>query len=76
MSLLKNAKKFLKRNGRIIVMNWKVDPKTPRGPPMKLRPTEEDTLKCLRASGYVAPIVLDVPPYHYAVIAHQAGKGV
>ena len=67
--LLKGASQFLKPSGRVIVMNWKVEETTPRGPSMKLRPTEKETLEYLRKAGYKKARVLDVPPFHYAVIA-------
>jgi ubiquinone/menaquinone biosynthesis C-methylase UbiE len=69
VSLLKSVKRFLKRNGRVIVMNWAVDPKTPRGPPMKMRPSPEQTVAYMKSAGYDQSLVMQVPPYHYAVIA-------
>ena len=69
--LLKGVKKFLKSNGHIVVMNWKVDESTPRGPPMKMRPTEKETLTYLQRAGYDPCKVLDMPPFHYAVIARR-----
>ena len=68
--LLRGARQFLKPRGRIVVINWKVDAGTPRGPSMNLRPTEEETLDLLRKAGYKRAKVLDVPAFHYAVIAH------
>ena len=50
-------------------MNWKSDKKTPRGPPMNMRPTKEDTLEYLRKADYRSPKVLEVPPHHYDVMA-------
>ena len=69
--LLRGARRFLKPRGRVVVMNWKVDAGTPRGPPMNLRPTEEETLDYLRKAGYKRAKVLDVPTYHYAAIAQR-----
>ena len=69
--LLRGARRFLKPKGRIVVMNWKVDESTPRGPSMNLRPTEKETLDYLRRAGYKRGKVIDVPPYHYAVLAHR-----
>ena len=71
VKLLKEARRFLKSGGRTVVLNWKVDASTPRGPSMNLRPTEEDTLEYLRKAGYKEAGVLDVPPFHYAVVAYQ-----
>ena len=74
VQLLKGVKRFLKPAGRIIVMNWEVDENTPRGPPMNLRPTKEDTMRYLRRAGYKSAKSLDVPPFHYAVIAFKKGN--
>ena len=67
--LLKATADLLKPNGVVAVLNWKVE-KTPRGPPIRMRPTEKQTVRWLNRVGYVDPVVLDVPQYHYAVVAH------
>ena len=72
VQLLKRVKRLLKPKGCIVVMNWRVDENTPRGPPMKLRPTKEDTLEYLRKAGYESAKVLDMPPFHYAVVAYRS----
>jgi ubiquinone/menaquinone biosynthesis C-methylase UbiE len=75
VQLLKSVKRLLKPRGRVVVMNWKIDENTPRGPPMELRPTKEDTLEYLRKAGYESAKVLDVPPFHYAVVAFSGKRG-
>lgn len=72
--LLKAVKRFLKLRGQVVVMNWNVDASTPRGPPMKLRPSKEDTLEYLRKAGYGRARVLDVQPFHYAVLALRSKR--
>ncbi|MDG6907586.1 MAG: class I SAM-dependent methyltransferase [Nitrososphaerota archaeon] len=66
--LLKVTAKMLKPCGVVAVLNWNVE-KTPRGPPMRMRPTKEKTVEWLTRAGYVSPAVMNVPPYHYAVVA-------
>lgn len=65
--LLKAAAEILKPGGVVAVLNWNVE-KTPRGPPMRMRSTKEETVEWLSRAGYVSPAVVDVPPYHYAVV--------
>jgi ubiquinone/menaquinone biosynthesis C-methylase UbiE len=65
--LLKSVSRILRDNGSIAVINWKLE-RTPRGPPMKLRPTEDETGSYLINAGYVSPRVRYLPPYHYAVV--------
>lgn len=67
--LLNSVSRILNDNGSIAVINWKLE-KTPRGPPMKIRPTENETVSYLISAGYVGPKVWYLPPYHYAVVAH------
>ena len=71
--LLKKAADMLRPNGVVAILNWNVG-KTPRGPPMRMRPTKNETVELLNEAGYVTPIVVDVPPYHYAVVAHLPDK--
>ncbi len=71
VTFLRSVKSILSRKspkGSIAVLNWKVA-KTPRGPPMKIRPTEEQTVSYLLKAGYHSPSVKQMPPYHYAVTA-------
>lgn len=68
VALLKSIARILSPNGRIVVLNWNVA-KTPRGPPMKMRPTPEQTINYLKRAGYDAPHVVKVLPHHYGVVA-------
>ncbi|MCL5068518.1 MAG: class I SAM-dependent methyltransferase [Thaumarchaeota archaeon] len=71
--LLKNIANLLRPKGVVAVLNWKVE-KTPRGPPMSMRPTEKQTVEWLKKAGYERPAVVDVPPYHYAVVARLSWR--
>src|SRR5487761_541885 len=62
--LLKATADMLRPNGVIVVMNWKVE-KTPRGPPKRMRPTMEETVRWMNEAGYVSLAVVDAPPHHY-----------
>lgn len=66
--LLQATADMLRLDGVVAMLNWKVE-KTPRGPPMRMRPTMEETVRWLNEAGYVSPAVVDAPPYHYAVVA-------
>ena|SRR5487761_474627 len=71
--LLKATVDMLRPNGVVAVLNWKVE-KTPRGPPMRMRPTKDETVRWLNKAGHVSPAVVDVPPYHYAVVARLSSR--
>jgi len=66
--LLKDVIRVLRPNGRIAILNWKIG-KTPRGPPVKIRPTTEGTVSYLVRAGYEDAKITDIPPHHYAVVA-------
>lgn len=68
--LLKDVGRTLRHGGRIAVLNWNVS-ETPRGPPIRMRPTPQDTIRYLVHAGYSNPIVREVAPYHYVVIAYH-----
>ncbi len=68
---LKSVKQFLITDGTIAILNW-ILAKTPRGPPMELRPGPEETKEFLVRAGLFNPTYGKVPPYHYAVIAQNS----
>ncbi|HBA83141.1 MAG TPA: class I SAM-dependent methyltransferase [Verrucomicrobia bacterium] len=70
--LLCEAKRILAPWGRVAVIHWNYDPKTPRGPPMSIRPRPGDCRRWIEAVGFAiekAPI--DLPPYHYGILARK-----
>ena len=66
--LLNSLRRILRPSGSVAIINWKLR-KTPRGPPMRMRPSEGETIRCLTKAGYVHPRILQVPPHHYAILA-------
>lgn len=51
-SILKEAHRILKKNGRLGVIHWNYDPSTPRGPAMEIRPRPEDLKSLLIDTGF------------------------
>jgi ubiquinone/menaquinone biosynthesis C-methylase UbiE len=68
VSLLGKVKNILRVGGIIAILNWKLS-ETPRGPPMQMRPTPQQSVRYLVQAGFDDPLVLDAPPHHYAVMA-------
>ena len=66
--LLNSLRRILRPSGSVAIINWKLE-KTPRGPPMRIRPTEDETILCLIKAGYISPRISQLPPYHYAILA-------
>ncbi len=65
--LLREAWRVLVPNGRLGVMHWNHNPDTPRGPSMAIRPRPQQCIRLVEVAGFerVAPVPIDLPPYHW-----------
>lgn len=67
--LLSEAVRVVRPGGAVLVIHWRYDPATPRGPAMNIRPRPEQIVKWgndarrLETDGSI----LDLPPWHYGV---------
>jgi len=55
--------------GYVLVIHWRYDPATPRGPSMEIRPQPEQIIGWVQGTEilrFVTP-VLDLPPWHYGL---------
>lgn len=66
--LLKEAYRILTPCGKVGIVHWNYDPKTPRGPPMNIRPKPEQIMNWAESVGFVLEKQLDLEPYHYALV--------
>jgi len=68
--LLDEAFRILRINGRTAIINWNLNSTTPRGPPIKIRPTLEQCIEWCIKSGFGSSSVKvhDFKPYHYGLI--------
>lgn len=70
LRLLHEAYRILLPGGKVGVIHWNYDPKTPRGPPMSMRPKPEDCRRWIEDTGLVIEKPhIDLPPYHYGILA-------
>jgi ubiquinone/menaquinone biosynthesis C-methylase UbiE len=70
--LLCESYRILAPRGVLGIMHWNVDPQTPRGPPMGIRPKPADCCTWAVAAGYsIVEKQVDLPPYHYGIIAQK-----
>jgi SAM-dependent methyltransferase len=67
--LLKEAAKVVIPGGAVLVIHWRYDPSTPRGPTMDIRPRPEQIIEWTAQAGLVAApdSVVDLPPWHYGI---------
>ncbi len=67
--LLREAFRVLRQNGRVGIIHWIRDPKTPRGPPLEMRPTSEQCKSWCRQAGFVGSAVsIELGPYHFGFV--------
>lgn len=66
--LLKEARRLLKRSGKLGIIHWNYDPTTPRGPSLDIRPKPEQCIEWALSVGFSDPVRYDLKPYHYGII--------
>ena len=72
LRLLREAYRILGPGGKVGVIHWNYDPKTPRGPHMSMRPKPEDCRCWIEEAGFVMEKPhIDLPPYHYGILARK-----
>lgn len=67
-TLLKEAKRILKADGKLGVIHWNYDPATPRGPAMEIRPKPEQCIKWAELVGFRLVGQYDLKPHHYGLV--------
>jgi len=67
--LLTEAARAVRPGGWVLVIHWRYDPATPRGPALSIRPRPEQILAWAAQTGWLelAGPVLDLPPWHYGL---------
>jgi SAM-dependent methyltransferase len=79
--LIAETARILRANGRVLMIHWRNDIETPRGPTIEVRPRYEQIKLWAIATKLSANEELDLPPWHFGVvldnnnslIAHQKG---
>ena len=70
-TLLKEAYRILRKGGKLGIIHWNYDSKTPRGPPMEIRPKPEQCIEWAKNSGFNHLIKYDLKPYHYGIVMEK-----
>lgn len=67
--LLGHAAAAVRQNGRVLVIHWRYDPTTPRGPALDIRPKPEQMVRWAVNGGQLIwhNEVLQLPPWHYGL---------
>ncbi len=67
VKLLAEAARVVRPGGAVLVIHWRVDPATPRGPSMEIRPRLEQIVEWAEQTGLLEAegLMIDLPPWHY-----------
>jgi SAM-dependent methyltransferase len=67
--LLREAARVLRAGGHVLVIHWRYDPGTPRGPNLEIRPRPEMIVDWARRTGLLRSYdtIIDLPPWHYGL---------
>jgi SAM-dependent methyltransferase len=68
MVLINEAKRILREAGKLGIIHWNYDPKTPRGPSMDIRPKPEQCIKWAESAGFRNVVRYDLKLYHYGIV--------
>ena len=69
--IINEAKRILKEGGKLGIIHWNYDPKTPRGPSMDIRPKPEDCIKWAQNAGFNGTVRYDLKPHHYGIVLNK-----
>jgi SAM-dependent methyltransferase len=77
VNLLTEAARAVRPGGWVLVIHWRHDPATPRGPSLEIRPRPEQILDWARETKLLeaASPVLDLPPWHYGLRLRRLPSG-
>ena len=65
--LVRQAAEVLRPGGRVLVIHWRSEIVTPRGPPLHLRPKTSDAKRWADAAGLTVTSTVELPPWHFGV---------
>lgn len=67
--LLAAAARVVRSGGQVLVIHWRYDPATPRGPSLDIRPRPEQIVAWAGQTGLLEVFgpVIDLPPWHFGL---------
>ena len=67
--VLTKAARIVRPTGSVLVIHWRFDPATPRGPNMEIRPRPESIIEWALETRLLCNegTILDLPPWHYGI---------
>lgn len=74
-ALVAEAARVVRPGGRVLVIHWRSDISTPRGPALEVRPRHAQIGVWAAAAGLVPGSVLHLPPWHFGVVLTKMPRG-
>lgn len=68
VELLQHARNALRTGGEVLVIHWRHDIPTPRGPAAEIRPTPDQISAWAEVAGLSVRRRVDLPPWHHGLI--------
>jgi SAM-dependent methyltransferase len=65
--LLRHAAGALRAGGQVLVIHWRHDLATPRGPSADIRPSPAQIIQWAKEAGLSGSDVIELPPWHYGL---------
>jgi len=72
--IFEEAFRILKKDGRIGIIHWNYDSKTPRGPPMEIRLDSEQCVSLAQSNGFEKVLSFDLKPHHYGIVLKKKSE--
>ena len=70
--LLREALRVLRPEGTLAIIHWVHDARTPRGPPLSIRPRPEQCALWAAEAGFqLSGAPVELPPHHFGLVARK-----
>jgi SAM-dependent methyltransferase len=66
-AIMREARRVVRPGGDVMVIHWRSDVVTPRGPPLAIRPRPETVRGWARAAGLNPGEPVELPPWHFGM---------
>lgn len=75
VKLLTEAARVTRPGAAVLVIHWRFDQATPRGPSMEIRPKPNQVVEWAEQTGLLQPegLMIDLPPWHYGFRLKRRG---
>ncbi len=69
--LLNETNRILTKGGKLGIIHWNYDSRTPRGPSMDIRPKPEQCIQWAKEAGFSHLQQHDLKPHHYGIVMRK-----